>query len=436
MKHAILAPSSSEKWLNCPGSALLEKQMPGGGDEAAYEGTCAHFLAAHCLDTYRDQPDVPPSHIGRKIIVSKIGEEEGAVWCNSESPPGVALYAYTVDHWMRECVAKYINYVHRFVTPGTLFFVEQPFDLGHLTGENGAEGTPDCVLVDDDKIHVFDLKYGRTEVYAPGNTQLLMYAAIVSRHFEREGRPNRAITTHIYQPQIGNISTHQVTPGELDAFTLRVQVQAATARKVLDGVATSEEDFNAGVWCGTGHCAARHSCAACARYIEEQFITPHPTPLSHDEMGLTMTEEQAVNIWRHRKLLRGLVDGVEEYLKTEAQKGRHFPGVKLVRGKKPARKWRDEEEATQALQKMRIKSEVKFPAKLASPTQLEQAHKQDLISKAQWGSISELIVQPPAGLKVVEDKDTAPSVTPSADVFDCLATGDEPPQAAFDIFSK
>lgn len=43
--HALFGPSSAHRWLECPGSVLLEQGMPDTASESAAEGTLAHELA-------------------------------------------------------------------------------------------------------------------------------------------------------------------------------------------------------------------------------------------------------------------------------------------------------------------------------------------------------------------------------------------------------
>ena len=50
MKHAILSPSSSHRWITCPGSVALSKNEPKTTSTYSDEGTAAHHLAAECLN--------------------------------------------------------------------------------------------------------------------------------------------------------------------------------------------------------------------------------------------------------------------------------------------------------------------------------------------------------------------------------------------------
>lgn len=51
-KHALLSASSAHRWLNCPGSVSLTKDMPDTVSEYAEEGRLAHALAELKLRKY------------------------------------------------------------------------------------------------------------------------------------------------------------------------------------------------------------------------------------------------------------------------------------------------------------------------------------------------------------------------------------------------
>src|SRR4030042_7140487 len=48
--HALLAPSSAARWVQCPGSVAMSQAFPDSGDsEASADGVMAHELAAAWL---------------------------------------------------------------------------------------------------------------------------------------------------------------------------------------------------------------------------------------------------------------------------------------------------------------------------------------------------------------------------------------------------
>lgn len=54
MAHALLSPSSAVRWMTCPGSVALTKDMPDTSSKFADEGTLAHALAERALRDGKD----------------------------------------------------------------------------------------------------------------------------------------------------------------------------------------------------------------------------------------------------------------------------------------------------------------------------------------------------------------------------------------------
>jgi hypothetical protein len=52
--HALLAPSAAARWMVCPGSVRLTEGRDDCGSVYSREGTAAHVLARHCLESKTD----------------------------------------------------------------------------------------------------------------------------------------------------------------------------------------------------------------------------------------------------------------------------------------------------------------------------------------------------------------------------------------------
>jgi hypothetical protein len=74
MAHAQLSPSSAVRWMTCPGSVALTKDMPDTSSKYADEGTDAHELAALCLDLKRDAV----SFIGDRMSTGNVVDDDMA----------------------------------------------------------------------------------------------------------------------------------------------------------------------------------------------------------------------------------------------------------------------------------------------------------------------------------------------------------------------
>lgn len=159
MAHAKLSPSSAKRWMTCPGSVELSKDRPDESSSFADEGTDAHELAARCLESGKNANDFLGETMGKGNVVG-------------------ADMAYNVQ--------AYVDYVRNMASeiPGAQLLVEQRLPIGHLTGEEGAKGTADVVILGGEEIIVVDLKYGRgVAVEAEDNPQLQIYGLGAVREF-------------------------------------------------------------------------------------------------------------------------------------------------------------------------------------------------------------------------------------------------------------
>ena len=86
--HALLSPSSAHRWINCPGSVGLIKDIPEVMSEYALEGSAAHILAQYCLEDKNDAA----KHVGRMYAVKEID-------------------AYLIEKEMADYVQVYLNSV-------------------------------------------------------------------------------------------------------------------------------------------------------------------------------------------------------------------------------------------------------------------------------------------------------------------------------------
>ena len=89
--HSPLGPSAASRWLRCPGSVLLTKDLPDHSSEYAIEGT-----AAHTVSEWARNEDAPASvYKGRTVEVET---EDGIV-------------KIVVDQEMVHAVQEFLDYV-------------------------------------------------------------------------------------------------------------------------------------------------------------------------------------------------------------------------------------------------------------------------------------------------------------------------------------
>lgn len=370
-KHAVLSPSSAHRWSMCVAAPLMERDRPNKDSEASSNGTAAHELAALCLDAknqgfLRDAS----SYVGRKMT------------------NGVEV---TDD--MATDVQGYVDYVRALAKNAKLILVEHAVDISHITHEDGAEGTADCImLMQDDELVIVDYKNGFRPVDPTRNVQLAMYASGAMLELEPCYDIN-GLRTVVYQPQHGGAKEYQWNRVEFAELIDHLELQAASATAALNGLGKPE--YHPGPkqceWCKAKvDCTAYQAHIEAALDIKFEEITDEDTkvPVSVDNLGRKLDIVP---------MLRGLCDAIEATANIELQAGREVLGsdgpYKLVKGKMGARKWIDENEAEAVLKGMRLTQDVMYDKSLISPTTAEKRAKAEKISKKQWEKIQPLITR-------------------------------------------
>lgn len=193
-EHALLAPSSSTRWLNCTPSARLEAVEPEQGPSTfAEEGTDAHALA----------------EIKLSYMLGKINAE---VYGNKFET--FIMHSRYYNSEFNEYVNSYCNEVMDIINIDYKGIKLDVFLEARVKFEDivpGGAGTSDVVLVGSNFIHIIDLKFGRgVAVNAIDNTQLRLYALGALKTYRLKGIFEKARMT-IIQPRLNDKSTDEHT---------------------------------------------------------------------------------------------------------------------------------------------------------------------------------------------------------------------------------
>lgn len=420
--HAKLSPSSAHRWMNCPSSVAMESQCTEetGSSEYADEGTAAHFLGEQCLTNNTDAS----AYAGRWILVTAGNAEWGTSEPTDRIHHSADARSFHVDSDMYTNVQKYVDYVRNL---GGELLVEQRLSIEHLTGEPGAKGTSDAVVLLDNEIIIVDLKYGRgVKVDADSNAQLQIYALGALQEYDFLGAFTQ-VRHVVVQPRLDHISEWLCSVAKLDAFAKRVGEHAERCLSALTYYIKWGELHEKHLKPGTDQCRfcnAKAICPALSQHVlstvADDFVdvqTPIAPQLSH-VAERSYDNDTLGNLLGAVDLVEGWCKAVRARAESELFAGHVVPGYKLVEGRRGARKWLSEADAETALKSMRLKLEEMYDLSLISPTTAEKLHKAGAIGPRQWPKLQSLITQ----------SDGKPSVAPESDKRPALviqATADD-----------
>lgn len=415
--HALLSPSGAHRWMPCPGSVALERGMPDNGNDYSDEGSAAHMLAQIAWTEQRPAS----AYIGRRLDLGK--------------------RTWEVDESMADETQKYLNIVKALSVNGETF-VEVVVPIGHITGEEGATGTADCVVIDvnNKELIVTDLKFGRgVRVFAKDNVQELLYALGVYDDYKLLYDFDK-VRCIISQPRLDHVDEWTYTIAEMEEFRKRAETRAVVALGFRD---TPTDEASAKSADGTYaflH-AADEPCQFCkAKAICPAAMARVAAALSDtsdfDVIGVALLTEDTRQ--RHIAAIKDVeigakldaVDYIEGWCKSIRARveslllqGTPVPspsgGYKLVQGRQGNRAWTDEKEAEAALKAMRLKHDEMYTSKLISPTAAEKVVKEP----KRWEKILKFITRAEGGKSVapMSDKRDAIGVAKtSADDFETI----------------
>lgn len=407
--HAKLSPSGAHRWMACPGSVVLEADYPDKGSVFADEGTAAHTLAAYVLQDKTEADE----YIGEGIHV---GERK-----------------FTVDKTMAAHVGNYVKLVRELAAGHTLL-VERKVPIGHLTGETGATGTADAVIINgaERTLTVVDLKYGMgVQVDAVENPQLQMYALGAYEAYSVLADFD-TVSVYIHMPRLNHVSEYHITVAELLKFAVEVRDSAEQVRIAsmldfsrspaiaLDFLTPGEKQCR--------FCKAKATCPALLAEVTDVVGGKPATaddfaqfaPDAADEIGSVGDNYLSMAMAKV-----GLVEDWCKAIRAEVErrllKGDTVPGYKLVEGKLGNRQWTSQDEAEAAMKSMRLKQDEMYERKIISPTAAEKVLKQN---PAKWDKLQKLITRNPGKPSVAPAADKRPALavhTATADDFAALA---------------
>jgi hypothetical protein len=373
LAHAILGASSASRWINCAGSvreiAKLPKIDRNKTSTYADEGSCAHNLCEHCLETNTDAKE----YIGQSLA----GE----------------LDVYPVTQEMVDAVQMYLDEIRgqikRLDTGGsaTVMVERRVFPI---EGDPALFGTADAIVADEmihSELVVTDFKYGAGVVVdVDYNDQAAYYALGALRLF----------------PEIETIKLVIVQPRAMhrDGPIRRVTLERGHLLEfggTLVGAAERTNDpdapLRAGDWCKfcpvKGRCPELDKKALTTVKSDFSDLLDSGLEVAEDGMPANLPEPSDVVVLPDPDDMEALskayllipfldhyTKGVQEMVRRRVEFGYEFPWAKMVR-KRSNRAYKNPEtiEATavKEARKQKVpKADIFTDPKLLSVAQIEK----------------------------------------------------------------
>ena len=401
-------------------------------------GTCGHQIGEELL---LDPTLDPQGFLGRTMGFLGNGASD---WIEKLPAGSNVIYTHTVDIELIHAVQTYVGFVRNLVTTlDAELLVEQAVPIGHITGEEGATGSSDAVLLvrKTKQIIVIDLKLGRGKVYAYDVIQQASVDPITEEVTPAARRMNlqgamyclgtyhkfgllddfERVTFIVVQPFLNSVSEHETSLQELLELGKWIGERAAETRDNPTFVPGNKQCH---------FCRAKFDCHA--RNAEmltqaldgfddvESFAVAQPKPIFLPQLGQMFGKVEAIRQW---------CDDIESKVLAELEAGNVVIGpdnapMKLVEGKKPHKAWSNEQTAMEIMTRAKLR-DLMWVKRLISPAQAEKlapqkpgrkikAEGKTPIGKFHWKELSALVTQGEGAAKPALGTDPRPALLRSA----------------------
>lgn len=339
--HAVLSPSSSARWMACPGSIAAQAAITESdtGNDASRDGTVAHALLELCLLFGFEPEEFIDEHI--------LGDEM----------PVVAQHMVDGVQHVLDYVEEYLD---TYGAKNVIVLPEHRVYIGSMIGvtDEVCNGTTDVQLVHRNNLCLvtIDYKHGMVPVDADNNAQMMMYTiGGVKEHGKFKEYKNV-----IVQPRAAKrrtVEEHSFKQGRLTTF----MHEAGRAAQVA---LSPNAPRVAGEHCR--YCKAKNNCQTYRRRARQ---------VAADEFGEipdaeTIPDEQLNEILKEAALLENWIKAVRARALAFAQGGGQLADFVLGWGVRK-RIFQDEADVIAWCHKKKLPLDVFMPRELVSPKALE-----------------------------------------------------------------
>jgi len=386
MGHSKRSPSSSARWLLCPGSVaaidadieagiIVVKKNDDGGPHALW-GTRCHL-------------------VGELLLLNKPYEEI------VKQVPQVKD-----DEEMLDTAIEYHDYVMALMRPGSKLFVEKRVSLEQWIPSDPEEkedsgGTADAIIIHtDNSMDVCDLKGGKgVAVDVRGNTQLKLYAAGAVSDFSMI-YDIRKVRYHVIQPR-REIFEHE----ETSAVALEIFMEYCEDQIQKDYLEAGEKQCQ---WCPrSGYCEAQAEMLKGGVFKADTLDFEDSKELVvSDPAELTLA--QLTKIKQHAPAITKLLKAVDQRILERLHKGQKVTGFKLVEGRSN-RKWDDtidqDDLVDFMVEELDLDEDQVLIEKIATITEVEK-----MIDKKGKEALAKYIVKPSGKATIAPMADKRPAL--------------------------
>lgn len=359
--HAKLSPSSSDRWIACPGSVQAQVEVfdPSLDDSNPDSrlGTSAHALLEACLIL-----GMPPQ------------EFIGAYLAGKDHPP--------VDEDMCDWVQIALDYVQEYIDfygeENLIVLPETRVPIGAQIGITGSSdeeqahdnalcnGTSDVIIAHKDKSMCMSIDYknGVNKVSAKENPQTMLYTA-GAREMLGKFKKYRSV---IIQPRAGKrspVDEWEYTDATLRKFLHGTVRPAARAALLPNAPRTAGSHCR---WCrASPRCRTRKDKAMAVAGVEFSAIEEADPQL--------LSLEEFLEVLNHAKFLEDYIHSIRTHaLKMVERDPQSLPGWKLGWSKR-MREWDDEAQVLEYCTGRGLKPDEFSPRSLLTPAQMTKLFK-------------------------------------------------------------